>query len=110
MGKARDGEVQIVCMFAEQEVKDAALVLVIHWQWFQQLEEREEVAMGRGGSKKAIFDVLNNADGLTASAEAATERSWAMGLSRGKQSRIGAMDWALRELKPGEQKQMIWKL
>lgn len=33
-----------------------------------------------------------------------------MGLSRGKQSRIGAMDWALRELKPGEQKQMIWKL
>lgn len=56
MGKARDREVQIVCMFAEQEAKDAALVLVIHWQWFQRLKEGEEVAMGRGGNKEVIFD------------------------------------------------------
>lgn len=54
--------------------------------------------------------VLNNADGLIASAEAAMERGWAIGLSRGKQSRMGAMDWALQELKPGGQKQMIWKV
>lgn len=37
--------------------------------------------------------VLNNADGLTASAEAAIGRGWAMGRSRGKQSRMAAMDW-----------------
>lgn len=56
MGKARDREVQIVCMFAEQEVKDAGLALVTHWKWFQRLEEEEEVVIGRGGSKKIIFD------------------------------------------------------
>lgn len=56
MGKARDGEVLIACMFAEQEVKDAALVLVIHWQGLQRLEEGEEGAMGRGGNKEVIFD------------------------------------------------------
>lgn len=54
-GKARDREEQIVCMFAEQ-VKDAALVLAIHWQRFQRLKEGEEVAMGRGGNKEVIFD------------------------------------------------------
>lgn len=37
--------------------------------------------------------VLNNADGLTASAEAAVGRGWAMGLSRGKQSR-GWEQWS----------------
>lgn len=52
----RDREVQIVCMFAEQEVKDAALVLATHRQRFQRLKEGEEVAMGRGGNKEEIFD------------------------------------------------------
>lgn len=56
MGRARDGEVQIACMFAEQEVKDAALVLAIYWQGLQRLKEEEEAAMGRGGNKEVIFD------------------------------------------------------
>lgn len=56
MGKARDREVQTVCMLAEQEVKDAALVLAMRWQWFQRLKEGEETAMGKGGNEEVIFD------------------------------------------------------
>lgn len=51
--------------------------------------------------------VLNNADGLTASAEADIGRGLAMGLSR---ARMGAMEWELWELKPWELKQIIWKV
>lgn len=103
MGKAREREVQIVCMFEEQEVEDGAQILAISLERFQRLKEWEEAVMEMGESKRVTFDgvlmVLNNADGFTASTEVAMERGWAIWL-RGDET--GAMDWALWELKPWE--------
>lgn len=78
MGKAREREVQIVCMFEEQEVEDGAQILAISLERFQRLKEWEEAVMEMGESKRVTFDgvlmVLNNADGFTASTEVAMER------------------------------------
>ena len=71
--------------------------------WRKEKQQRWE----EGEARKSLLMVLNKADGLTAPAEVAMGRSCAAGLRGGRQSRTGAMDWALLELKPWEQKQLI---
>lgn len=58
-------------------------------------------------ARKQILMVLDKADGLTASGEVAMERDRAVGLNGGRQSGTGTADWALWELKPQEQKQLV---